>query len=451
MIKLIIFDLDGVLTESKDIHYESLNKAFLYYNEEPISYKDHISKYDGKPTREKLLLKGIQKEKHDLINKKKQEYTFELLETEIGKSEKFIDIFKRLKAEGYVINVASNSIRYTVQLVLFKMGVMQYVDYIVSNEDVENGKPHPEMYLKCMIQSKVGPRDTIIIEDSYVGRKGAFNSGAYLCAVKNPEEVTYELIKATIAKYNGDKPRWRSNNMNIVIPMAGAGSRFVQAGYTFPKPLIDVNGKPMIQVVVDNLSIDGHYIFLVRKEHHEKYDLKHMLEVIAPGCSIITVDHLTEGAACTTLLAKELINNNDQLLIANSDQYIEWDSSHFMYSVQSDHIDGGVLTFYNTHPKWSYAKVNEDGFIDEIREKVVISNNATVGIYHWKKGSDYVKYAEQMIAKNIRVNNEFYVAPVYNEAIQDGKKFKMYEVEEMQGLGTPEDLNLFLNRSQKRD
>jgi len=450
-IKLIIFDLDGVLIDSPDVHYESLNKALLYYKEDPISYKDHISKYDGKPTREKLILKGIKKEKHDLINKKKQEYTFNLLETKIVKSEKFIDIFKRLKSEGYIINIASNSIRYTIQLVLFKMGVMQYIDYIVSNEDVENGKPHPEIYLKCMIHSKVGPRDTIIIEDSYVGRKGAFNSGAYLCAVKNPEEVTYELIKATVAKYNGDKPKWKGNSMNIVVPMAGAGSRFVEAGYTFPKPLIDVNGKPMIQVVVDNLNIEGHYIFLVRKEHYEKYDLKHMLQIIAPGCDIITVDKVTEGAACTVLLAKEFINNNDQLLIANSDQYIEWDSSHFMYMMQNDYIDGGVPTFHNTHVKWSYAKVDSEGFIEEIREKTVISNHATCGIYHFKKGSDFVKYAEQMIKKDIRVNSEFYCAPVYNEAIQDGKKFKIYDINIMKGLGDPNDLMYFLEYIKGRE
>jgi HAD superfamily hydrolase (TIGR01509 family) len=445
-IKLIIWDLDGVLICSKRTHFEALNKALEDFNEKPISYTEHISQYDGKPTKEKLVLRGISKEKFDPINKKKQEYTFDILEEEINKDDKLINIFKKLKEEGYLVNVASNSIRYTIQLVLFKLGIMRYVDYIVSNEDVGYGKPRPEMYLKCMINSNVGPKETIIVEDSYVGRQGVYNSGAYLCAVNSPEDVTYELIKSTIVKYNGDKPKWRSNDMNILIPMAGAGSRFAQAGYTFPKPLIDVNGKPMIQVVVENINIEGHYIFMVRKEHYDKYDLKHMLEIVAPGCSIVIVDHLTEGAACTTLIAKDLINNDEQLLIANSDQYIEWDSSHFMYSMQNDHIDGGVLTFENTHPKWSYAKINDEGYITEIREKSVISTMATVGIYHWRRGCDYVKYAEQMIQKDIRVNGEYFVAPIYNEAIQDGRKFKIYNVNSMSGLGTPEDLNIFLNK-----
>ena len=450
MIKLIIFDLDGVLIESKDIHFESLNKALECYNQIPITYQEHISEYDGKPTKTKLAMRGIEESLRDKINSKKQEFTIELLESQIEKSEKFINIFKQLKEDDYIISVASNSIRYTIQLVLFQMGLMKYVDLIVSNQDVEFGKPHPEMYMRCMLQSKVGPRETIILEDSYVGRQGVFNSGAYLCAVNNPDEVTYEFIKKAIDRSNGIKQIWKGNNMNVLIPMAGLGSRFSIAGYTFPKPLIDINGKSMIQVVVENLNIDANYIFIVRKEHYDKYNLKYMLEMIAPNCKIVQVDHLTEGAACTTLLAKQYINNDEQLLIANSDQWVDWDSSDFMYSVQGEHIDGGILTFENTHSKWSYVKTDDNGFVTEIKEKLVISNQATVGIYHWKKGSEYVRYAEQMISKNIRFNGEFYVAPVYEQAIQDSKKFKVYNVKKMMGLGDPSDLLNFIE-SKKYD
>ena len=183
----------------------------------------------------------------------------------------------------------------------------------------------------------------------------------------------------------------------------------------------------------------------------EKYSLKHTLNLIAPNCKIVTVDELTEGAACTTLLAKEHIDNDRPLLLANSDQFIEWSSNKFMYSMVADEIDGGILTFPSTHPKWSYAKLNRQGFVSEVAEKVPISEHATVGIYYWKHGSDYVKYANQMISKNIRVNNEFYVCPVFNEAIQDDKKIKIsgIKAEQMWGLGTPEDLNNFLNNKAK--
>jgi dTDP-glucose pyrophosphorylase len=233
-------------------------------------------------------------------------------------------------------------------------------------------------------------------------------------------------------------------NLNILIPAAGMGSRFAQAGYTFPKPLIEVNGKPMIQVVVENLNIDAHYIFIVQKEHYDKYQLKYMLNMIAPGCDIIQVDGMTEGAACTTLLASHLFNNDNPLLIANSDQFVEWNANECLYAFTADGIDGGLLTFTAVHPKWSYARLDDHGYVAEVAEKKPISNIASVGIYYWKRGSDYIKYAQQMIEKNIRTNNEFYVCPVFNEAILGGKKIRVKQIEKMWGLGTPEDLKTYL-------
>ena len=131
--------------------------------------------------------------------------------------------------------------------------------------------------------------------------------------------------------------------------------------------------------------------------------------------------------------------------MANSDQFVEWDSNQFMYSMIGDTIDAGMTTFKSTHPKWSYARLDDKGFVCEVAEKNPISDIATVGIYYWSKGSDYVKYAEQMIDKDIRVNNEFYVCPVFNQAIQDNKKIKTFDIEKMWGLGTPEDLQHYLN------
>ena len=298
-----------------------------------------------------------------------------------------------------------------------------------------------------MTRMKALPKDTIIVEDSHIGREGALNSGAHLYPVKDAYELDdsfLNFIDEFEAKEKKQNIPWRNKKMNVLIPMAGAGSRFAQAGYTFPKPLIEVNGKPMIQVVVDNLNVEAHFIFLVQKEHYEKYNLKSVLSLIAPGCDIVQVDGLTEGAACTTLLAKDLINNDEPLLMANSDQFVEWNSNECLYAFTADTIDGGIVTFESTHPKWSYARLGEDGLVKEVAEKNPISNLATVGIYYWKQGSDYVKYAEQMIEKNIRTNNEFYVCPVFNEAIGDGKKIRVKNIERMCGIGTPEDLNYFL-------
>jgi dTDP-glucose pyrophosphorylase len=230
---------------------------------------------------------------------------------------------------------------------------------------------------------------------------------------------------------------------NVLIPMAGLGSRFAEKGYSLPKPLIKIFGKPMIQHVIDSIDIDGNYIFIVQKDHRVKYHLDDVLDEMVPGCSIVEVNGLTDGAARTTLFAKDLINNDTPLVIANSDQVVVWHSFEFTKALTTS--DGVLALFKAEDPKWSYSKIN-NALISQVAEKKVVSNNANVGIYGWSKGSDYVKYAEQMIDKNIRTNNEFYVAPVYNEAIADGKRFIPYFVEEMHGVGTPEDMNDYINK-----
>lgn len=448
---LVVFDLDGVLIESRDLHYHALNVALSKVSEKyTISREEHLSRYDGLNTTKKLKMltedKGLPINYYDQVWQDKQSATFNLIR-QFPRDDKLISFFKRLKEQNIKIAVASNSIRETVKLALISIGVIEYVDLYVSNEDVSRTKPFPEMYWQAMIKLNCLPKNTVIVEDSHIGRQGAIDSGAHLLPVKDSYDLTSDKIDDIIDILNGIKRKsipWRDKKMNVLIPMAGAGSRFTLAGYTFPKPLIEVNGKPMIQVVVENLNVDAHFIFLVQKEHYEKYNLKQLLNLIAPGCDIIQVDGLTEGAACTTLLSKELIDNDSPLLMANSDQFVEWNSNECLYAFTADGIDGGIITFKATHPKWSFARLGDDGFVSEVAEKNPISDNATVGIYYWKKGSDYVKYAEQMISKDIRTNGEFYVCPVFNEAIADSKKIRVKEIEKMWGIGTPEDLNYFL-------
>ncbi len=451
MIKLIIFDLDGVLVDSRELHYIALNKALSEIGDQyTVSKEEHLCKYDALTTTQKLKKlsaeKNLPEKYHNRIWKLKQQKTLQEIDN-YQRDYRIIDIFKKLKSQNYKIACATNSIRETSKLMLIRKGFFDYIDFLYSNEDVNNPKPNAEIYMRCMIKVGVNPDETVIIEDSHIGRKGAIRSGAHLCAVKDSNDLTFDKINSTIL--NADKksqisPKWQGGKMNVLIPMAGAGSRFEQAGYTFPKPLIDVNGKPMIQRVVENLNIDARHIFIVQKSHYEKYSLQHTLNLISPNCEIVQVEGMTEGAACTTLLAKEFINNDEPLILANSDQYVEWESNQFMYSCMADDIDGSILTFRSTHPKWSYAKLNEEGFVTEVAEKKPISNNATVGIYFWKKGSDYVSCAESMIEKNIRVNNEFYVCPVYNEALSIGARVKTFNIDKMWGLGTPEDLDTFL-------
>ena len=458
MTKLIIFDLDGVLVEAKEIHFKTLNQALWEIgqsNKYVISEAEHLSTYDGLKTNQKLDMltksKGLPKDVHEHVWNRKQHLTIEAisgLQPDLGK----IELFKELRDRGYKLACASNSIRRSVLVMLAKIGIIEYMDLIISNEDVKNSKPHPEMYWKAMSMMGCLPEETLIVEDSPHGLLAASRSRASILRVDNPKDLVLSKI---ISKLDETKskimstPKWQGGKMNVLIPMAGAGSRFAAAGYTFPKPLIDVEGKPMIQVVVDNLNIDATFIYVVQKEHRAKFNLDTLLNLITPNCKIVEVDGMTEGAACTTLLAKEFINNDEPLLMANSDQFVEWDSNEFMYKMIEQKVDGGILSFTATHPKWSFAKVDEYGYVTEVAEKNPISDIATVGVYYWAKGSDYVKYAEQMIEKNIRTNNEFYVCPVFNEAIGDCKKIKTFNIEKMWGLGTPEDLKYYLENYKK--
>ena len=451
MNKLVIFDLDGVLIDSRDMHYEALNRALSNVDEKYVIHREeHLSVYDGLPTSRKLNLlterKGLPVDKHQQVWEDKQVETLNIF-SKLDNDYELMHYFKQLKNKGYQVAVASNSIRNTVKLVLLKLGLLEFIDYYMSNEDVHRNKPFPEMYWNCMTACNALPKDTVILEDSHIGRQGALDSGSHLIAIENRDHLNQDKIDKIVTILDSKKLThipWKSEKMNVLIPMAGRGSRFADVGYTFPKPLIEVNGKPMIQVVLENLNIEANYTFVVRKEHYDKYSLQYLLTLIAPGCNIIQVDELTEGSACTTLLAKEFIDNDDPLLLANSDQFMEWNSNECLYAFNADGIDAGILTFKATHPKWSYAKIGEDGFVSEVAEKKPISDDATVGVYFWKKGSDYVKYAEQMIDKDIRTNGEFYICPVFNEAIADGKKVRIKEIERMWGIGTPEDLNYFL-------
>ena len=450
MVKLVIFDLDGVLIDSKEYHFEALNLALG--DKYKISRAEHITDYDGLPTIDKLKMlserKGLPTSSFNEIWRKKQENTLNIFKNSISKDYELMNFFQQLIDSGYKIAVASNSIRNTVKIILLRLGLLEFIDFFVSNEDILRNKPYPEMYWKCMITLGSIPDQTVIVEDSVIGRQGATDSKCHLITVENRKDLNQSKIDNIKKILNKTKEKiiWEDKSMNILIPMAGRGSRFESQGYTFPKPLIDVKGKPMIQVVVDNLNIKAKYTFIVQKDHYEKYNLKYLLNLIAPNCNIVQVDGITEGAACTTLLAKEFIDNDKPLLMANSDQFVEWDSSKILYAFSNSESDGGILTFPSAHPKWSYAKLNDEGYVIEVAEKKPISNNATVGIYWWKKGSEYVKYAEQMIKKNIRTNNEFYVCPVFNEAIKDKKKITIKEIEKdgMWGIGTPEDLNYFL-------
>lgn len=242
--------------------------------------------------------------------------------------------------------------------------------------------------------------------------------------------------------------------LNIVLPMAGHGSRFAKAGYVDPKPLIPMGGKTMIETVVDNLRpVQAHrFIFVCQQAHLESYALAAHLEKIAPGCAIVPVAQVTEGAACTVLLTRALIDNDQPLMIANCDQYVDIDINDYLAAIEG--LDGLIMTMTADDPKWSFVRLDGDDKIIEVLEKQVVSNEATVGIYNYRRGADFVAAADAMIGAGKRVNNEFYVAPAYNEMIARGCKLGYYNIgadrDGMYGLGIPEDLDYFMKHQYAR-
>ncbi len=237
--------------------------------------------------------------------------------------------------------------------------------------------------------------------------------------------------------------------INIVIPMAGLGSRFAKEGYEKPKPFIDVKGKPMIVRVLENLYYpDAQYILIARKEHLEAE--KDLVAEISHNFNarFIPIDILTEGTACTVLYARGIIDNDHPLLIANSDQVVDIDIKDYINDCFNRKLSGSILTFIDKelNPKWSFAKTDDQGFVMEVKEKEAISEHATVGIYLFSKGKDFVNGAIDMIIKNDRVNNEFYTCPVYNYLIKDHHKIGIYDIDfvAMHGIGTPNDLKDYL-------
>lgn len=232
--------------------------------------------------------------------------------------------------------------------------------------------------------------------------------------------------------------------MNILIPMAGLGSRF--PNHHLPKPLIDVNGMTMVEAAVKTLGVEGKFIFIVRNSHIKEFQIDKILSSIC-NCEIIQVEELTNGPACTALLAKEFINNDKPLIIANCDQIMKWDSQVFQSFCINYVNDGFLVTYYSKTEKNSYVRLGYDGLVKEVKEKEVISNVSTNGIHFWKKGKYFVESASEMIRCNDTApNGEFYIAPSYNHMIKNGMKIGIYHIPNMQhwAIGTEEDLGNYL-------
>jgi len=439
MIKAILFDLDGVLLDARDWHFLALNEALKRHGLPEISKEDHETKFNGLSTRQKLTRLGCNEEKQKIINADKQQITLELIEKLAKPYDPHVRLMKNLKKRGYKLACCSNAVLRTVVAGLEKVGLGREFQVLLSNEQVKNPKPDPEIYLLAAKILHVKPQECLVVEDNENGIAAARNAGCNVFKVNGLEDVTQVTDVLEIM----------AEPVNVVIPMAGNGQRFRDKGYKDPKPFISVDGIPMIEKVLNNLHFDGvRFILLARKEHiTERADSFKDLFNRFPNMTVIPVDKLTEGAACTVLLARELIDNDQRLIIANSDQIVDFSAEQFVKTADQLLLGGSIVTFKDTNPKWSFAKVDEMGYVTETKEKDPISDNATAGIYYFRRGRSFVKAATDMIACNDRSKNEFYVCPAFNYLDRE-LNIGIYPVDKtaMHGLGTPEDLELYLSR-----
>jgi len=225
--------------------------------------------------------------------------------------------------------------------------------------------------------------------------------------------------------------------MKLVLPMAGNGQRFFDEGYHVPKPIIDIKGKPMFQHVVENIGLTDDIICVVRKDHVVDYNIDSHIRTLYPDAEIKVLDQETEGAACTVMEAVQSLKDQP-FLVANCDQIMTWDKTG--YNENSKQYPGGMIhTFIPNHqiPKHSYVKLDEDGKLLELKEKEIISNIATVGVYQFGSVHKFLIAVDDMMTANDRTNNEFYLAPVYNY-LKD--PVGTWLVDEMIGMGTPDEL-----------
>jgi len=456
----LLFDLDGVLIDLRELHRDAYISAWNTLNPEAkIDSIFHSKFLEARSTKDKIPI--CEHELNisvsiDSISSLKQTLTEQMMKDFSGLTS-VTDTIRWLKSQGHKLACCSNSIRNTIYIALNKLNIFDQFDIILSNEDVTQRKPHPEIYLKAAAHFGVSPATCLVFEDSIVGKTAAEAAGCTVIPITNASDLTIEFVSLCINHASRIPPTVNEAEfcINLVIPMAGLGSRFKKEGYTTPKPFLPIYGKCMYKWVIENMlpknpmlrsKVRTHIV--IHQDHLSLFDSTNTEDI-----QIHIVPALTEGPACTVLSVKDIINTNNPLVIANSDQHLEWDSDALYYSLLHPNIDGIISTFIQPNPqdiKWSYAKIDHvNNKVIEVAEKKYISSNASTGIYGWSRGSDFVRYAESMIRQNIRVNNEFYVCPVYNEAIHDGKSIHILECDKMWGLGVPDDYEYFLEKWNK--
>lgn len=451
MIRHIAFDLDGVLMDSRDLHLDALNAAIeKFAPDHVIPRETNDGVLSEMPSRRKLEVlnsKGLDHRLNDMILQEKQRQTLRWIDVMVSPDKRLQNLISLLRAAGAKISIVTNAHRETAEKFVVRAGLE--VDCIVGNEDVSRWKPNPDGYVRAMARVECGPEETLVFEDTTHGMRAGIAAGARVTFVDDPQYLPDLVMSAIVDAEQGylrsDLPN--VYGLKIVMPMAGEGRRFRDAGYAVPKPFIEVDGIPMYERVLESLGISARTFLLTRDWDGHQVDLG---DKRVPA-QVIKVPSLTEGAASTVLLAGEELDSDDALIIVNSDNIVGFDFARMHRECVRKDTAGCIVVFRDDHPKWSFAKLGPDGFVTEVAEKRPISDMATAGVYYWRRARDFARYARQMIAQDKRVNGEFYVCPVYNEAIADGKRITVQEARAFHSVGTPEDLDAYVSSRNSDD
>lgn len=236
--------------------------------------------------------------------------------------------------------------------------------------------------------------------------------------------------------------------LKIIVPLAGPSDLFTNSGFVYPKPLIEINGITMIQLVIDRIkpiTQPHQIIFIVKHEDVKKYHIDNTLRLLAPGCDIVKLKNETKGALCSILMAIDKIDRNDSLLILNGDQVIDTDFETIYKHWENNTAEVGIVTFNSVHPRWSYAKI-EDGQVMQTAEKNPISNNAIAGYYYFNNAGLFFDCATQCILNDVQLDGRFFISPVINEFVLRHKKVLNFAIdkEDYHSFYSPQMINEYL-------
>ncbi len=441
MIKVLLLDFDGVVADCDMLH----DTAFYQALDSVANIKlTDVEKYNLRALTSVTKVQQLSF-KYNIDEQKKQE----ILSTKDRIKKNIIaqtdykcihfcpyihDVFAYCKEHGIKIGLVSNSKRWLLDTVLEQLN--HSFEHIISNEDIEHPKPAPDAYLKALQLFNVNANEALAVEDSPYGIESAKTAGIKTIGITSHKSLTASLIHEYRNGKTVNADMYPMHDVQLVIPAAGRGTRFHPL--EVPKPFAPINKLPMIQAVINNIGLDCNTHIILRE------DIKEYAKKL-PYKNIHYLPYVTCGTVSTMQWIRSHLDMSKPLIIANCDQMIKYDSKVF-YKAMIQKLDGAILTFRATHEKWSYAKVDNQGYVTEVAEKVPISDLATVGIYFWTKAHFFFDDADEMMENNDTVNNEFYTCPTYNYSIKKGRKIKTFDVDEMIGLGTYEDYTDFINK-----